>query len=318
MATFLIKLPSTIETAAFAAAGLAVIYLALRKRTAATRVRVLVMTSLCLVAAMWGFAALSKRPSVAIHTAVATSPSHATIAKHAAAPTGNLIAVSSQLVDAPRAVYGHSVIKGGIHSLGQLLDVIARDPLAAQHYKGFDITRARFIRLDHNIMAYVSYRVDGKGIFWTAKPELILAGEEVITDGTNIIRVRCGNMISYTPQSPVATDSPTDTNNIVETFTPFSDTPLANQVTYTPSNTTGGHDGGTPPPFGGPPSNCCSGGGYTPPIFTPPTPNTPIVPNTPPTTVVPTVTADEFPGLEAFYTLFAGILVLFLVGKFRP
>jgi hypothetical protein len=132
------------------------------------------MASLCLVAAMWGFGTLSKRPRAASHAAVAAT--HTAIATHTVAPTGKLIAVSSQLVDAPRAVYGHSIVRGGIHSLGQLLDVIARDPLAAQHYKGFDITRARFIRLDHNIMAYVSYRVDGKGIYWTSKPELILAG----------------------------------------------------------------------------------------------------------------------------------------------
>jgi hypothetical protein len=136
----------------------------------------------------------------------------------------------------------------------------------------------------------------------------------VITDGTNFIRVRCGNMISYSPQSPVETDSPTDTNNIVETFTPFSDTPLASKVNFTPNNTPGGGNGGWTPPLGAPPSNCCGGGGYTPPTFTPPTPNTPDGPGTPP----PTVTADEFPGLEAFYTLFAGIAVLFLVGKFRP
>jgi len=313
MAIFLTKLPSILEISALAAAGLAGIHLLLRKRAATSRTRILLMSSVCLVALMWGFSAISKRPTItAVHTAVAAS--HAAIAKPAAAPTGNLIAVSSQLVDAPRAVYGHSIVRGGIHSLGQLLDVIARDPLAAQHYKGFDITRARFIRLDHNMMAYVSYRVDGRGIFWTAKPELIMAGEEVITDGKNFIRVRCGNMISYSPQSPVETDTPTDTNNIVETFTPFTDTPLASKVSYTPSNTPDGGHGGTPP-FGGPPSNCCSGGGYTPPTFNaPPTPNTPTVPGTPP----PTVTADEFPGLEAFYTLFAGILVLVLVGKFRP
>jgi hypothetical protein len=320
MATFLIKLPTTIEFSALAAAGLAGIYMLLRKQGANSRMRILLTSAACLVVLMWGLSAHSKRATrAASRTAAAVAASHTAFAKNAAAPTGYLVTVSSRLVDAPRSVYGHSIVKGGIHSVGELLDVIARDPLAAQHYKGFDITRAHFIRLDHNIMAYVSYRVDGKGIFWTAKPELIMAGEEVITDGTNFIRVRCGNMISYSPQKPVETDTPTDTNNIVQTFTPFSDTPLANEVAYTPDNTTGGREGGTPPPAGGPPSNCCSGG-FTPPIFTPPTPNTPGGPGGPgtPPTVVPTVTADEFPGLEAFYTLFAGILVLFLVGKVRP
>ena len=314
MSTFLIKLSSTIEISALAAAGLAAVYWLLRKRAATSRTRILLASAVCLVAVMWGLTALSKRPtSAATHTAAAA---HTAAIQHAAAPTGNLVAVSSRLVDAPRAVYGHSIVKGGIHSLGELMDVIARDPLAAQHYKGFDITRARFIRLDHNIMAYVSYRVDGKGIYWTAKPELIMAGEEVITDGTNFIRVRCGNMISYSPQSPVETDSPTDTNNIVQTFTPFADTPLANQVAFTPDGNTGG---GTPP-SGPPAANCCSGGGYGPPIFGPSGPGSPSGPGGPPPSVTPppTVTADEFPGLEAFYTLFAGIIVLFLVGKVRP
>jgi hypothetical protein len=154
-------------------------------------------------------------------------------------------------------------------------------------------------------MAYVSYRVDGKGIYWSSKPELIMAGEEVITDGTNFIRVRCGNMISYAPQSPAETDAPTDTNTIVETFTPFSDTPLAVQVPTTPSGTPGG---GTPP-VGNPPPPCC---GFTPPpIFTPPTPPlTPTNPGNPPSTPV-----DEFSQHGAFYALLVAIVGVLLMRK---
>jgi hypothetical protein len=304
MATFLFELPATVTLSALAAAAVAVIYLLLRKRTAASRTRILVMSSLCLLALMWAFGALSRRSIAAPSRSSAVVASHNNFAAHPAPPTtGRMVSVSSRAISVP--VYGHSIVKGGIHTLGQLLGVIATDPLAAQHYKGFDISKAHFIRLDHNIMAYVSYRVDGKGIYWSSKPELIMAGEEVITDGTNFIRVRCGNMISYAPQSPAETDAPTDTNTIVETFTPFSDTPLAVQVPTTPSGTPGA---GTPP-TGNPPPPCC---GFTPPpIFTTPTPPlTPTNPGAPPLTPV-----DEFPQHGAFYSLLVAIVGLFLFRK---
>ncbi|MGB6431628.1 MAG: hypothetical protein WBF06_13665 [Candidatus Acidiferrales bacterium] len=311
MATFLVQLPTTLAVSVCAAAAITCVYLLLRKRTAASRVRILVTSSACLLALMLGFGLLHRPPHVAASQTNSTAASRAGPASRTAT-TGKLLSVSSasRPVDAPRSVYGHSIVKGGIHSLGELLEVIATDPLAAQHYKGFDITRAHFIRLDHNIMAYVSYRVDGKGIYWTSKPELIMAGEEVITDGTNFIRARCGNMISYAPQSPAETDSPTDTNTIVETFTPFADPPLATIEGVPPS--------GTPaaaPPAGNPPASCCSGPGFfPPPIFTtPPTPYTPIGPVTPPTTDV-----DEISVRGAFFSLLTALLGLLLIRKLLP
>jgi hypothetical protein len=306
MATLLIELPKILMLILLAAA-IAGVYLALRKRTAASRIRVLVISSVCMLVVMWGFGLLGGRRGSATHRTAANS---ATAAAHPSARTGNFVTASSRPLEAPQAVYGHSVVKGGIHTLGELLNVIATDPLAAEHYKGFDISRAHFIRLDHNIMAYVSYRVDGKGIYWTSKPELIMAGEEVITDGTNFIRVRCGNMISYSPQSPAETDSPTDTDTIVETFTPFSDTPLGANVGIPPSGNPGG---------GNPPPGCCSSGGYNPPpIFTTPTvPYTPGGPGNPPPNTTTTISADEFNGHEALYTLIFGIFVLFLVVRAR-
>ncbi|MGB6544763.1 MAG: hypothetical protein WA871_03875 [Candidatus Acidiferrales bacterium] len=308
--TFMVQLPGTLSASAIATVAVAGIYLLLRKRASASRARVLVATSFCLLALMCGFGLLSRHSARSINLGTGvryTSPAARVT------PTGRLLSVSLRPMDAPRAVYGHSIVKGGIHSLAELLNVIATDPLAAQHYKGFDISRARFIRLDHNIMAYVSYRVDGKGIYWTSKPELIMAGEEVITDGTNFIRVRCGNMISYAPQSPAETDSPTDTNTIVETFTPFSDPPLGIDAGIPPS--------GTPsagiPPAGTPPPGCCSSiGGITPPpIFTlPPSPNTPGNPGTPPNTV----SVDEFSPHGMFYTLLSALVGLFLIRKLFP
>jgi hypothetical protein len=307
MASLLVTLPGRFTVSAFAAVMIFAIYLLLllRTRTAASRIRLLVMSSICLVALMWGFSLLGKRPRPAPAQPNSTVASHSSPSARVA-PAGRLLPVSSSWLESPRAVYGHSIVKGGIHSLGELLNVIATDPLAAQHYKGFDITHARFIRLDHNIMAYISYRVDGQGIYWSSKPELILAGEEVITDGTNFIRVRCGNMISYAPQSPAESNEPTDTDTIVETFTPFTSAPLAESANVPPGGTPNGTPGGTPPGY------CCSTVGFTPPTFgTPITPNTPTGPGTP----LVTVSVDEFYGHGAFYTLFATVLGLFLIRK---
>lgn len=310
MATFFIQLPSSVAGAAVSAV-LAGIYFFLRKRSGASRIRALVASSLVLIAAMCAFAILGKRPSATPNRSA--MPAQPSVATPARVSTQKPVLVSMRSFEAPRAVYGHSIVRGGIHSLGELLQVIATDPLAAQHYKGFDISNAHFIRLDHNIMAYVSYRVDGKGIYWTRKPELILAGEEVITDGNNIIRVRCGNMVSYSPQSPAESDAPTDTDTIVETFTPMSDTPLATAEFVPTSNTPTG--GNTPPrDFSG--GNGSGGSGsLAPPIFTGAPPST--VGNT----LGPqpnTVSVGELPGHEEFYLLFAGIFVLFLIEKLRP
>jgi hypothetical protein len=309
MATFFIELPGTLRVSAFAAIAVAGIYLLLRKRTGASRTRILVTSSLCLLAVMWAFGYASNHSSAASRS---TAVSHNNISAHATT-TGTLIAVSSRAIGPSTPVYGHSVVKGGIHTLGELLNVIATDPLAAEHYKGFDISKAHFIRLDHNIMAYVSYRVDGKGIYWSSKPELIMAGEEVITDGTNFIRVRCGNMISYAPQSPAETDSPTDTNTIVESFTPFSNPPLGAQNGIPPSGTP---NGGPPPPGNLPPGCCSNGGSYPPPVYTVPnTPTNPGNPSRPTTPLTPTTPVDEFAPHGAFFTLLIAIVGLFLIRK---
>ena len=92
--------------------------------------------------------------------------------------------------------------------------VIARDPRLAEHYKGFDLSKAYIATLDRDVVAYVSYRLN-KGIYWEAKPSIIARGEQVITDGTNFIRVRCGNRISYAPGFPTHPGEPEDIDIVV-------------------------------------------------------------------------------------------------------
>jgi hypothetical protein len=112
-------------------------------------------------------------------------------------------------------IYGHSLVPGGIHSVDELMAVIERDPQLAEHYKNFDLSKAHIITLDHDVVAYVSYRLD-RGIYWEAHPTIIAKGEEVITDGLNFIRTRCGNEISYAPGFPTSPDEPADINLVVE------------------------------------------------------------------------------------------------------
>jgi hypothetical protein len=290
-----------------AVAALVGIYILVRKRPLSSRIGVLVSSAVCLVALVWTIGIIHKRHSFARrHASIVASSA-------AAPPSATMVAASPRPLAPARPVYGHSIVKGGIHSLGELLDVIATDPLAAKHYKGFDITHARFFRLDHNIMAYVSYRIDGKGIYWTSKPVLIMAGEEVITDGTNFIRARCGNMIAFASQLPVETASVTDTDTIVETLPPSPEDVLSTRLELTPS-TVGGENLPETTPIGSPPANCCTGGGSFPPIFVPGLPNSPGSPGSPPV-IPPSVNVDEFPRHGAFFALFATILLLFLVER---
>ena len=72
---------------------------------------------------------------------------------------------------------------------------MARDPVVAAHYVGFDLAKARFFRVQQARAVYVSYR-RGDDVFWTSKKLCLAVGETLITDGHHISRTRCGNEIS--------------------------------------------------------------------------------------------------------------------------
>jgi hypothetical protein len=184
-----------------------------------------------------------------------------------------------------RRVYGHSLVAGGIHSIEELMAVIARDPRLAEHYENFDLSKARIVTLDHNVVAYVSYRL-AKGIYWEARPSIIAKGEQVITDGTNFIRVRCGNRISYAP-GPTSPGEPKDVD-IVVALIPAEPPPVgpipAIEGPALPAPPLLGH-GPTPPGGPWPPivPVCCVGGGPRP---------------IPQPWYPPHVSADEFPTIS--------------------
>lgn len=110
--------------------------------------------------------------------------------------------VSELRVLAMRRVYGHSIVPGGIHSVEELKRAIVADPLAAQHYAGFDVTKAYITRLPHDGLYVLSYRLN-HAIYFTSVLRLIHGGEEVLTDGNTYILTRCGNRIASSLSGPV-------------------------------------------------------------------------------------------------------------------
>jgi hypothetical protein len=126
-----------------------------------------------------------------------------------------------------RFVYPYSVIPGGVRDGSELAEEVNRDPVVAAHYAGFSVGSARVVRLKQDVSAHVSYRI-GPKVFWTAKKLRIPKGEEVLTDGEQMARTRCGNRISTTPLVPLYTEEPMpasfDVPVIAEVFSP-EDTP---------------------------------------------------------------------------------------------
>jgi hypothetical protein len=62
-------------------------------------------------------------------------------------------------------------------------------------------------KLPHDRWMYSSYRVGDK-IYWTKHRLLISADEILLTDGTTLVRSRCGNRLSDVPERPVQVLSP--------------------------------------------------------------------------------------------------------------
>jgi hypothetical protein len=108
-----------------------------------------------------------------------------------------------------RTLFPYSVIPGGVDSAQELRNALEHDPIAASHYAGFDVSQTHVVRLASDEEMYVSYRLNNR-IYWTHKRLRLLKGETVITDGKNVARTRCGNRLSATAQSPVATKQPLD------------------------------------------------------------------------------------------------------------
>jgi hypothetical protein len=106
-----------------------------------------------------------------------------------------------------RRVYKFSVVPGGVTSRSDLVHMIRTDKVVAEHYAGFAVDKASLQIVDKPRAVHVSYR-KGDKVYWTANKVMLARGETVLSDGHNLIRTRCGNRISDTPQLPVEANGP--------------------------------------------------------------------------------------------------------------
>jgi hypothetical protein len=108
---------------------------------------------------------------------------------------------------ANRPIFPYSIVPGGVRDRLELKTAASTDPVVAQHYSDFHISRAHAFRLDHPLAMYVSYRRNNR-VFWTRNRMVIPAGETLISDGENLARVRCANRLSPVAAKPVAETEP--------------------------------------------------------------------------------------------------------------
>lgn len=191
-----------------------------------------------------------------------------------------------------RVVYPYSVIPGGVQNTMELTSAVMHDPVVAGHYSDFDIARAKLVRLDHDEVVHVSYRMNNM-IYWTKRTYLLHKGEMLVSDGKHQARTRCGNRVGQvSPANALnSRNEPTpemlDARLDPETFHAMN---LPMLFAMPPPDTDVAIPSGVAPPPGGvfyvPPIILVPGGpagGKTPPATPPRTPpSTP--PSTPPTT----------------------------------
>ncbi len=172
-----------------------------------------------------------------------------------------------------RPVFAYSVIPGGVRNADELRAALRRDALAAAHYSGFRVERTKLVQLREDRAAYVSYRV-GNQIFWSSRKVTLLAGEELLSDGRNLARTRCGNRLSMDPALPVAAaGEPSEATLGTPVVLPrpevsteafplppiWGNGPNLPPIESLMSPPPGGSPGGPPTPAG-PPIICCSSG----------------------------------------------------------
>lgn len=100
-----------------------------------------------------------------------------------------------------RPIYRHSVVPGGVYSRAEAEDAAFRRPDVANHYRRVDFPRLRRMEMPRERLYYASYRRDNS-IYWTSYPLRVGAKETVLDDGVNLIRARCGNLLSEEPLEP--------------------------------------------------------------------------------------------------------------------
>jgi hypothetical protein len=151
---------------------------------------------------------------------------------------GASVPVEPDTKDLHRPVYPYSVVAGGVRSPGELKLAIAKDPIVAEHYAGFNSVRAHVVKLREAKLAYVSYRLGNK-VFWTKKKIRLAKGEPLITDGESYARTRCANRVSEKPQPRTSPQEPSP-KELNKPLDPASREVIAALIPPIPTNPTGG------------------------------------------------------------------------------
>jgi hypothetical protein len=121
-----------------------------------------------------------------------------------AADTKPRFAAPSEL---PRVVFRHSVIPGGATTVEELRAAMDNDSVVAAHHAGVTLTAIGPQHLSTDHLVYMSYRI-ADAVYWTRQKVRLPQGETVLFDGSNYIRARCGNGISFEPRQPTSAQEP--------------------------------------------------------------------------------------------------------------
>jgi hypothetical protein len=117
-------------------------------------------------------------------------------------------------------VYPYSLIPGGVDGTEEFQAYRAVDMVLATHYRGIGSHLAT-TTLSRERWLYASYRVSDN-IYWTKNRIPVHRGEAVLTDGSNLVRARCGNRLSELPQQPVRRfEPPTVAADLFQPGLPF-------------------------------------------------------------------------------------------------
>lgn len=218
-----------------------------------------------------------------------------------------------------RVNYPYSVIPYGVQAPGDLRLAMAGNAEIARHFQAFDFRHAKFIVLQKDACAYVSFRKDGK-IRWTQKCITLHRGELILTDGFYMIRALCGNQVSFTPQAP---SEPVDVTVLGPAEPPPAEAAPTEVLAESASQPTAAAEQPTGAPVGPPPAVppvTVAGGPPTFPIVIPPHsggccvtpkphPPGPPKPPGPPTPPGPPVPVPD--GGYAVMFLLAGVVIVF-------
>ncbi len=100
-----------------------------------------------------------------------------------------------------RLVYPYSIVPGGVRSQQEVARAMRIDPVVADHYARVEPANLREQQIQAPQLVHASYRIGDK-IFWTKRRLVLHPGERVLTDGSTMIRERCGNLLTIEPLAP--------------------------------------------------------------------------------------------------------------------